>query len=194
MDSFLLGTATAFIVESSQSGFLGDTLVNSTSESLAAAVLITYNSIKATIAYTKGNISKAEMAHEIASKTVSIIGASVGSFALSIIPGIGTMLGSMIGSIIANTVYNQVNNMFLSIFIENGSTFFGLVDQDYQLTNEILEELGYDLMEYDYIEYDKLKYESIEYDSVEYDTIDYEKIEIKFIRRGIIGVNKIGYL
>lgn len=194
VDSFLLGTITAYIVSSNEAGILGDFLKNASSETMAATVLIFYNAIKVSVNYAKGNISKSEMAYQISSQTIGIIGAAIGSAALQFIPVIGTMVGSMVGSIIANTVFNQVNNMMLGIAIKNGCTFFGIVDQNYELPREILEEVGYDIFNYFEINYDALNYDLFEYDSFNYDEINYDEMEMVFVKRGVIGVNKIGYI
>lgn len=193
-DSFLLGTITAYVVSCNEAGLLGDVLQNASSETMAATVLIFYNSIKISVNYAKGNISKSEMAYQTSFQIIGVIGAAIGSAVFQFIPVIGTLVGSMVGSIIANTVFNQVNNMMLGIAIENGCTFFGLVDYNYELPSEILEKIGYDVFDYFEIEYDTFDYDLFVYDTLNYHEINYDEMEMVFVKRGVIGVNKIGYI
>lgn len=193
-DSFLLGTITAYVVSSNEAGILGDVLKGASSETMAATVLIFYNATKISVDYAKGKISKSEMAYQISSQTIGIIGSAIGSAVFQFIPIVGTLVGSMVGSIIANTVYNQVNNMMLGIAMKNGCTFFGIVDQNYELPCEILEEVGYDVFDYFEIDYETINYDLFEYSTFNYHEINYDEMEMTFVKRGVVGVNKIGYV
>lgn len=193
-DSFLLGTITTYIVGSSESGMLGEALENVSSEAIAGLVLIIFNTLKVNVAYTKGDITKAEMLHQISSHTIGVVGAAIGSAAFQFIPVVGTLVGSMVGSVIANSVYNQANNLLLGLSIENGCTFFGLVDQSYELPDTILKKLGFELMDYNEILIDDFEYDAPAYVGVEYDEINYDEIDIIFVKRGVVAVNKIGYI
>lgn len=193
-DSFLLGTLSSYIVISNEAGLLGEALQNASSETIAATVLILYNTIKISVDYAKGNISKSEMAYQISSQTIGVIGAAIGSAAFQFIPVIGTMVGSMVGSIIANTVFNHVNNMMLGIAIENGCAFFGIVDHSYELPDEVLEELGYDILNYFECEQKNIDYHLFNYHNFNYHEIEYHEMDLVFVKRGVIGVNKIGYI
>ena len=76
--------------------------------------------------------------------------------------------------------------------IESGWTFFGLVKQDYQLPDEIIRKLGFDLYEVE--EFIADEYQSDEYQFDEYQIDEYDGNFISVLRRGVIGVHQIGYV
>lgn len=193
-DSFLLGSISSYIIISSEAGILGDAFKKASSEQIAATALILYNSIKVSANYVKGNISKNEMAYQISSYTIGVIGSSIGSIAFQFMPVIGTVVGSMVGSIIANTIHYQVNSMMLGIAISNGCAFFGLVDHSYELPEEVLEELGVDLINHFETNLNNFEFDVFEFHNIDYDEIDYDEMDLVFIKRGVVGVNKIGYV
>ena len=103
------------------------------------------------------------------------------------------MLGSFIGGVIGGFAYNIGHSLFMSFCVDSGCTFFGLVDQNYELPQEILDEIGIDVFEYEKFDYESFKYDSFQFDSFTPDVFEYDKFGITIIRRGVIGVGKIGY-
>ena len=77
--------------------------------------------------------------------------------------------------------------------MDTGFTCFGLVEQDYKLPEEILNKMGIDTIK---IPRTEVKTTAIEQTSVssETETNEYETVDITILRRGIIGVNKVGYV
>lgn len=65
------------------------------------------------------------------------------------------------------------------IFVILRFTMFGLVEQDYTLPKEIIEQMGI---------------ETFEYESFQYDTFEPDTLDITFLRRGVIGILKVGYV
>jgi hypothetical protein len=106
----------------------------------------------------------------------------------------GYMLGSFLGSMAATFIYNTSYKSFISFCCDTGFTFFGLVDQDYELPVEILEEIGVNVFEYDKFFYDKFEYNKFEFEKVKIDNISVDRINIRFLRCGLIEINKIGYI
>ena len=71
---------------------------------------------------------------------------------------------------------------------------FGLVEQNYTLPKEVLEDLGVNLFEYERFQYQEFNYNKFEYNKFSFDKFQPEEIGITILRRGVIGVYKIGYM
>lgn len=52
---------------------------------------------------------------------------------------LGFMLGSFVGSVVGSFAYNVGHNVFMSFCVDTGFTMFGLVDQNYELPDEVME-------------------------------------------------------
>jgi hypothetical protein len=74
------------------------------------------------------------------------------SQSLITIPVFGFMLGSFIGSAIGSFAYTASYKGYISFCIDSGFTMFGIVDQDYQLPIELLQEIGLSTFEYEQFE------------------------------------------
>ena len=109
---------------------------------------------------------------------------------MGLLGAIGSFIGSMIGSVAYSAGYSAV----MSFCVDSGFTMFGLVDQNYELPKEVMEEIGIEVFEYEKLEYEKFEYENFEHEKFDYEEFEYEKFDIVFLRRGVIGVGKIGYI
>ena len=107
------------------------------------------------------------------------------------IPG-AYLLGNFVGSFVGSFAYVATDNAIMSFCIESGWTFFGLVKQDYQLPDEIIKELGFDLYEVEEFIADEYKIDEYKIDGYQID--EYEGDFISVLRRGVIGVHQIGYV
>ena len=82
----------------------------------------------------------------------------------------------------------------MSYCVDSGFTFFGLVEQDYTLSDEVLKEIGVDVFEYKKFEpkhIEQRKSEPKQFSPKEFTT---KNIDVQFLRRGVIGISRIGYL
>ena len=122
------------------------------------------------------------------------IGGAIGQAIGVAIPGLGYAIGSLIGCTCA-VVYQVGKKQLISFCVDTGFTCFGLVEQDYQLPEEVLNDMGLDLAEIDYTPIETAQIERTELpDMSDIDRADLETVDIKMVRRGIIGVNKVGYI
>lgn len=69
---------------------------------------------------------------------------------------------------------------------------FGLVEQDYTLPKEIVEQMGIETFEYESFQYDTFEPEGFSFDTFETETFEPDTLDITFLRRGVIGVSKVG--
>ena len=112
----------------------------------------------------------------------------------SVVPVLGFMVGSFIGSIVGAFTYNVGYNAVLSFCMETGFTMFGLVSQSHTLPDEIIKEIGIETFGYEHFECESFEPDSFEADSFSVDSFDFDTLDISFLRRGVIGVSKIGYV
>ena len=75
----------------------------------------------------------------------------------------------------------------------SGFTCFGLVEQDYTLPEEVLKDLGIDITPISRIEVSRTSIDVNKTNLITNKT-QFETIEVKVLRRGVLGVNKIGYV
>ena len=99
---------------------------------------------------------------------------------------------SLLGCSLA-VVYNIGKKKLISFCVDTGFTCFGLVEQNYELPEDVLQEMGVH-----YIPVPRTEVQRTDVNrtstAVQINTSDYETIDITVLRRGVIGVNRIGYV
>lgn len=191
-EGFVRGTVSAAITASCKAGLCGSAMKSIDPSIVGAVTVLVMNSMKNSYQVTTGNMSRAEMVNELIKEMfVTTCALSMGAASQSLIeiPVLGYMIGSFVGSIAGSVIYSSIYNPVLSFCVDSGFTLFGLVDQDYELPEEVLKEIGIEIFEYE-----KFEYEPFEYEKFEYEQFEYEKLHTIFLRRGVIGVNCIGYM
>ena len=142
-------------------------------------------------------MSKEELINEM-TKEMFVLSCALGVGFLSQtfinIPVFSFMIGNFVGSILGSFAYDKVYNVALSFCIDTGFTMFGLVDQNYTLPDHILRELGIKFFEFDSFEFKSFEFESFEFDSFEFKSFEFKSFNITILRRGVIGVSKVGYI
>lgn len=108
------------------------------------------------------------------------------------LPGIGYAIGSLLGCSLA-VVYNIGKNKFISFCVDTGFTCFGLVEQNYELPDEVLREMNVDTARIGRARVGTASVPRTQ-STVNIIRAPYETIDITVLRRGVIGVNKIGYV
>ena len=196
-EGFVRGTVSAAITASCKAGLCGSAMKSIDPSIVGAVTVLVMNSMKNSYQVTTGNMSRAEMVNELIKEMfVTTCALSMGAASQSLIeiPVLGYMIGSFVGSIAGSVIYSSIYNPVLSFCVDSGFTLFGLVDQDYELPEEVLKEIGIEVFEYEKFEYEPFEYEKFEYERFEYEQFEYEKLHTIFLRRGVIGVNCVGYM
>ena len=196
-EGFVRGTVSAAITASCKAGLCGSAMKSIDPSIVGAVTVLVMNSMKNSYQVTTGNMSRAEMVNELIKEMfVTTCALSMGAASQSLIeiPVLGYMIGSFVGSIAGSVIYSSIYNPVLSFCVDSGFTLFGLVDQDYELPEEVLKEIGIEVFEYEKFEFEPFEYEKFEYERFEYEQFEYEKLHTIFLRRGVIGVNCVGYL
>lgn len=102
------------------------------------------------------------------------------------------MLGNFVGSFIGAFAYINADEALMSFSIYSGWTFFKVVEQNYVLPDEVMKEIGVDVFNYEKCYYEEYKFKEFNFYSFAHYT--YTPQFIKLLRRGVIGVHRIGYL
>lgn len=195
--SFLNGTIAAAITSCCKIGLLGETMNTADPTIIGSLVALTINIAEQSFNLAIGRINKSEYAQRIMRSYFvtgfSMVGAGVVQAIFVEAPVIASMLGSFIGSVVGGFAYDATEKLIISYCIESGWTFFGIVEQNYQLPTEILEDIGVAIFEAHSFEHEQFETEVFEAQSFESNYLEYEKIDIKILERGLIGVFSIGY-
>ena len=104
------------------------------------------------------------------------------------------MIGSFIGSVVGGLVFKAKEKIILSFCLESGCTFFGIVDQNYVLPKEVIERVGVKTFDYVVFTQKKFEYKQFSFQQINTKKSEYNRFSVEPIRRGIIGVSKIGYV
>jgi len=194
---FLYGSLSASLIISCKSGIYGNVLKTIHSSVLGAISVILLNTIKNSYKVSKGEMNNRELVNELIREmfisSCSLIGGGITQGVIEI-PILGFMLGSFMGAVLGTFIYETSYNAVISYCTDSGFTFFGLVEQNYELSKEILQEIGIKVFEYEKFSYNKFEHKKFEFKKFNYNKFKYNRIKIKILRRGVIGVNKIGYV
>lgn len=196
--SYIEGALTSGVYLCCKLEKFGETLKNVDANVVGSVVVLTMSLILDSIKLALGDITKIEFV-ENATRNSLVLGLSLagGAIATALFPElafIASLLGSLIGSAVGVLIYKCLDRCFMALIVESGCTFFGLVEQNYELPENVLKQIGVEPFEYDKFEFDKFQFDSFEPDTVTIDKIEYERIGIKVLRRGVIEVGKIGYM
>jgi len=199
--SFLNGSLTAALVACCKSGKLGPSFMTANTTMISTAVVLLMGTLENGIRFATGKITKAQMADEIARLHITTafsvgggVAASVWFSAVPPIAAVAYMLGSFVGGVIGGFAYSLGKNLFMSFCVDSGCTFFGIVDQNYQLPQEIIDEIGIEVFDYEKFQYERFQHDSFQFDTFSHDIFQYDKFGITILRRGVIGVGKVGYI
>ncbi len=196
-EGFIRGTISAAITTACKSGVWGSALKSVDPSVIGAVTVLVMNTMKNSYSVATGKMTRYEMANElIKTMFTTTCSLAMGAVAQAFIevPVLGYMIGSFVGSLVGSFAYNATYKSAISFCVDTGFTMFGLVKQDYTLPDDVLKEIGIDVFEYDEFEYDEFEYDEFEYDEFEYDRFEPTQIDFTFLRRGVIGVNEIGFL
>lgn len=196
-EGFIRGSVSAALTTSCKAGLLGETLKGIEPTIIGAITVVTINVLKNACQVAIGKKTRSELTGELVKdmylSTCSLIGGGIGQAFIEV-PILGYMIGSFIGSIVGSFTYNIGYKAAISFCVDSGFTMFGLVEQNYELPQEIIKELGIDTFEYETFAFDSFEPETFKIDTFDVDSFEPESLELTFLRRGVIGINKIGYV
>ena len=177
-------------------GRFGQVIKNMNSSVIGAMALIIFETVKDSLLLAAGKLSPREMGIRFVDNTISTsIMLATGAFFQNLMPTlpiIGYLIGTLLGSAIA-VVFNIGKNKLISFCVDSGFTAFGLVEQNYQIPEEVLKEMGVDVIPIPRVEVPTVEIERTPVGS-DIRRIDYDTIKFTVLKRGLIGVNRVGYV
>lgn len=199
-EAFLRGSIAYGVEMAIQEGLFGETLKAVNPSVIGVMVSVVLGTIKNSIYVATGKMTTAEMGMQFIDNLVVSsgylvsmkIGGMIAQTLFPQLPGIGFAIGSLLGCSIA-VVYNIGKKKLISFCVDTGFTCFGLVEQNYELPDEVLKELGIDTVKIRRAKAYTTQVAKTE-PNASVDSISYETVNMTVLRRGVIGVNKIGYV
>lgn len=196
-EGFIRGSVSAAITASCKAGLLGETLKSIDPMIVGTVTVLTMNVIRNAFQAAIGKKTRTQISGELVRdmyiSACSLIGSGI-SQAFIEVPVLGYMIGSFVGSIIGSFTYNVGYKAVVSFCVESGFTMFGLVEQDYTLPKDIIEQMGVETFEYETFQYETFEPEGFTPDTFEPESLEPDTLDITFMRRGVIGVSKVGYV
>lgn len=195
---FLRGSVACGLTIACKAGKLGKALAKVDSTIIGAVTVILIDTCINSIKVAAGKMSARQLGtaltKEIIISTASIPAGMLGQALLPQLPVLGYMLGSFVGSMVAGITLEVGEKFMLSFCVDSGFTCFGLVEQDYTLPVEALLRMGLKLKDIPTKEVPQkvVPQKQIPTKAVKHKEVP--KIDIMVLDRGIIGINKIGYI
>lgn len=197
-EGFIRGTVSAGLTVTCKAGLLGPAAKEIDPNAIAIATVLLMDTMKNAFFVATGKMTRREMADALVKETfvasASFAVGVIGQTILAELPALGFMIGSFVGSVIGNYAYTGIYQTVLSFCVDTGFTMFGLVNQDYALPTDILEEIGVDIFEYEQLKFDKFKFDEFKFHEFDAVGSNSDDLDIVFLRRGVIGIRQIGYV
>ena len=198
--SFIRGTLSFNVQHLCEVGALGESLVDASPSMVAAVVVMTMQAVRSSVDLATGSITAEQMGDRMVNSAINTAfvlagqkaGGLIAQALLPTLPGIGCLFGSLIGSSLV-IAYGFGKKQLMGLCVRNGFTCFGLVDQDYTIPEAALKRMGIDL---DEVEIAQVETAAVEFAQVDYAQVDYvyETVSYPVLKRGLIGVNRVGYV
>lgn len=196
-EGFIRGSVASAISMCCKSGLLGENFSSVNTGAIGTIVAVAMNTMKNSFQVAIGKKSKTELADDLIRDMIvssaSLVGGNIAQGFLGI-PVLGYLVGNFVGSIVGSFVYNVGYKAVISFCTETGITLFGLVEQDYSLPEDVIADIGVQVFDYETFTSETFEPASFEFDTFDVETIQPDTIGIRFLRRGVIGVSKIGYV
>jgi hypothetical protein len=200
-EGFLRGSISSSLLIMCEKGVLGEAFQGISPTVLGAVVALVVQTVKNSILVAVGKMSTQQMGAAFVDTVVVsggyLLGAHIGGIigqALGFeLPVVGYLLGSLVGTSFC-VIYNIGKKKLISFCVDTGFTCFGLVEQNYELPDEVLHELGVETIPIPRTQIERIDIPRTQVISASVRKSEYETIDITVLRRGVIGVNKIGYV
>lgn len=195
---FIRGSISASITIACHAGKFGKQFMGIEPSVVGTLTVIVLDTMKNSYQVARGKMTVKEMGVELTKEimisSAALAGGSIGQALAPELPVLGYMLGSLVGSVVASITINIAESAMLSFCVDSGFSFFGLVEQDYRLPDEVLERLGVHIVSFEHVDIKRVEVKRVAVKRTEVKRTKYNTIDIIALRRGVIGINKIGYV
>lgn len=200
-EGFLRGSVASSLKIMCDAGILGEVFKDINPTVLGAVVALVMQTVKNSILVAAGKMSTQQMGAAFVDTVVIsggyLFGAHIGgiigqAFGFEL-PVVGYLLGSLIGTSFC-VVYNIGKKKLISFCVDTGFTCFGLVEQNYELPEDVLYEMGVETIPIPRTQIEMVDVPRTQVTGIGIEKSEYETIDITVLRRGVIGINKVGYV
>ena len=196
-EGFLRGSVASSLQIMCDAGMLGEIFKDINPTVLGTVVAFVMQTVKNSILVAAGKMSTQQMGATFVDTVVIsggyLLGTLIGKtlhFELSVV---GYLLGSLLGTSLC-VIYKIGKKKLISFCVDTGFTCFGLVEQNYELPENVMNELGVETVLIPRTQVDRIDIPRTRIGGTGIKTSEYETIDITVLRRGVIGVNRIGYV
>ncbi len=192
---FIRGSVSCGLTIACHAGRFGSALMNADPSVIGAITVLVIDTIGYSMKVATGKMKPREMGYTLSKEIIISVAAIGAGMALqSVIPVIGYLLGSFLGSVLASTALDLGEKVFLGFCADTGFTCFGLVEQNYEVPSEVLEYLGIreKMIRIKAVPQHTVRRKEISKKQIRRKT--YRTIDVMVLRRGVVGINKIGYV
>jgi hypothetical protein len=181
----------AAIVVSARAGGLGGTAQQWDPTFVAAGVTLAIRSFETSIRAARGDITWPVAAKSLAEDSIMLAsamgGAALGQAFLPI-PMLGALVGNVVGAAVGKLVIAQVDGVVLGLAAETGWTFMGIVDQNYTVPREVLEDSGWRVLELREPALQRLNVQRFQPRAM-----DLRTVKMRILRRGVVSFGRVAY-
>ena len=200
-EGFLRGSVASSLKIMCDAGMLGEMFKGINPIVLGTVVALVMQTVKNSILVAAGKMSTQQMGAAFVDTVVISgeyllgihIGGLIGQTLGFELPVVGYLLGSLIGTSFC-VIYNIGKKKLISFCVDTGFTCFGLVEQNYELPEDVLKEMGIETIPIQRTQMEMTDVPRTQVMGTDIEKSEYETIDITVLRRGVIGVNKIGYV
>ena len=198
-ESFLRGSIAFAVTVAIKEGKLG-VLRNLDPTIIGMLVVITLQTVKDSIMVAIGKMNPRELGASLVRSTIIVGGTTLGMAVVAkigaatgqaICPVVGLVIGTLVGCTVS-LLYDLGKKRLISFCVDSGFTCFGLVEQSYSLPEEALHEMGIETISIPRIDVPRVIADTVSC-AVNPDRVQVERVKYTMLKRGIIGVNRIGY-
>lgn len=202
-NGFVSGSATAAITAAAAKGAFGETVKAAAMESrganvIASLVVLTMETCRNSYLVASGQIEPVEMANNMGQSvfsTVMMLGGAAVATALTGGATLPVLIGSFVGGAAGSMAFKPVSSCVMKVCVDSGVTFFGLVEQDYEVPKRLLSMLG---IKGASIKTARVKTAAVStaarLSAPSAKTACLHTADVVFFERGLVGVNKVAYL
>ena len=196
-DGFVKGTVAAALTACCKIGLLGEVMKKTSPIIIGAITVLVFDTMRNAFKVAIGKMTRTELTDELIREMFTstcslVLGGVTQSFIQ--LPGLGFLLGSLVGTIAGSFVYEISYKAALSFCAETGFTMFGLVEQSYELPEDVIRQIGIEVFEYEHFDFKIFEPEEFAFRRFEVQRNEMDAIELPFLRRGVIGIRRIGYV
>lgn len=198
---FVTGSATAAITAAAGKGVFGEGIKAAMMGSkganvIAALVILTVETCRDSYLVASGRMRPIEMAGGLSQSLFMTVFGFVGLGVATIVAGEAAaplLIGSFVGSAVGGFAFKAGGSCVMRLCAESGFTFFGLVEQDYEVPKPLLRKLGLKGADVKTARLMPAVAKAPRLTGAKVEMTSLHTLGVAFVERDLVGVNKVAY-